>query len=292
MMKVLTIGATGRFAGLVVPELKKRDITVYALVQDNRKAEKAIQNGADKTVIGNLDDKESLQKAAIGMDGVFHILPAFRNEVAAGLNMVQAATDAGVKKFVFSSVYHPSLSLVNHAEKRYTEEALYRSKMDYSILQPAMYMQMLPDAWKSAKEQGQIIMPYSKFSKMSYVDYRDVAEAAALAMTNKELSYGTFELCSGGMYSRVDLAELMSLALGKNVQANEIPTDQWSEKVQIPAGELRDGLIAMNKEYDQYGFSGGNALVLKTILGREPRTIQQFIKELKSSSIITKQLVH
>jgi uncharacterized protein YbjT (DUF2867 family) len=291
MMKVLMIGATGRFAGLVLPELKKRGITVNALVQDNLKAEKAIQNGADKTMIGSLDDKQSLIKAATGMDGVFHILPAFRNEVAAGLNMVSAAITAGVKKFVFSSVYHTSLSLVNHAEKRFAEEALYRSNMDYTILQPAMYMQMLSDAWKSAKELGQIIMPYSKLSKMSYVDYRDVAEAAALAMTNTELSYGTFELCSRGTYNRVDLAELMSAALGKNVEASEIPTDQWAKQVQIPAGELRDGLIAMNKEYNQYGFSGGNALVLKTILGREPRTVHQFIEGLKNRSSVSKQLV-
>jgi uncharacterized protein YbjT (DUF2867 family) len=291
MMKVLMIGATGRFAGLVLPELKKRGITVYALVQDNLKAEKAIQNGADKTMIGSLDDKQSLIKAATGMEGVFHILPAFRNEVAAGLNMVSAAITAGVKKFVFSSVYHTSLSLVNHAEKRFAEEALYRSNMDYTILQPAMYMQMLSDAWKSAKELGQIIMPYSKLSKMSYVDYRDVAEAAALAMTNTELSYGTFELSSRGTYNRVDLAELMSAALGKNVEASEIPTDQWAKQVQIPAGELHDGLIAMNKEYNQYGFSGGNALVLKTILGREPRTVHQFIEGLKNRSSVSKQLV-
>jgi hypothetical protein len=38
----------------------------------------------------------------------------------------------------------------------------------------------------------------------------------------------------------------------------------------------------MNKEYDRYGFSGGNGLVLKTILGREPRTVKQFIQELKN----------
>jgi len=283
-MKVLMIGATGQFAGLVVPELKKKGVTIYALVQDAANADLARKKGADETVIGNLKNEESLRKAAIGMDGVFHINPAFLNEVKNGLNMVNAANAAGVKKFVFSSVYHPSLSLANHANKRPAEEALYQSRMDYTILQPAMYMQMLlADTWKSAKEQGQINMPYSKFSKMSYVDYRDVAEAAALAMTGSELSYGTFELCSPGIFSLVDLAELMSVALGKTVQAGDIPTDQWAEKAQIPPGELRDGLIAMYKEYNQYGFSGGNSLVLETILSRKPRTVEQFIQELKNS---------
>jgi hypothetical protein len=32
---------------------------------------------------------------------------------------------------------------------------------------------------------------------MSYVDYRDVAEVAAMAFTDPRLSYGTFELAAG-----------------------------------------------------------------------------------------------
>ena len=117
------IGATGQYAGLVVPELKKKGLTVYALVRDAAKADLARKKGADETVIGDLEDEESLRKAATGMDGVFHIDPAFENEIKIGLNMVNAANAAGVKKFVFSSVYHPSLSLANHADKRPTEEA-------------------------------------------------------------------------------------------------------------------------------------------------------------------------
>jgi uncharacterized protein YbjT (DUF2867 family) len=283
-MKVLMIGATGKFAGLVVPELKKKGATVYALVQDNNKAILAKKNGADETVIGDLEDEKNLLQAANNMDGVFHIIPAFQDEIKIGLAMVNAAKEAGVKKFVFSSVYHPSLSLVNHADKRPAEEALYKSGMDYTILQPAMYMQMLAESWKTAIGQGKIVMPYSKLSKMSYVDYRDVAEVAAIAMTDRKLSYGTFELCSPGMYNRLDLASLMSEALGQAVEAGEISPDEWAQQVKIPAGPLRDGLIAMNKDYDRYGFSGGNALVLKTILGREPRTVKQFIQELKKST--------
>ena len=37
---------------------------------------------------------------------------------------------------------------------------------------------------------------------MTYVDYRDVAEAAALAFTGEELSFGTFELALRGMFTR------------------------------------------------------------------------------------------
>jgi len=275
------IGATGKFAGLVLPQLKKQGLDVTALVQDGDKGKQALEKGADEFVIGDLYAPITLKNAAAGIDGVFHIIPAFNREVEAGLNMVKAAQEAGVSKFVFSSVYHTSLSLANHAEKRPTEEALYHSGMDYTILQPAMYMQMLQQSWQAAKQSGEIVMPYSKDSKMAYVDYRDVAEAAALAMTDKRLSYGTFELASPGMFSRVDLAELMSKKLGKMIVANDVPVDEWAKQVQIPPGELREGLITMNKEYDRYGFSGGNSLVLDTILGHPARTVPQFIDELK-----------
>ena len=36
----------------------------------------------------------------------------------------------------------------------------------------------------------------------------------------------------------------------------------------------------MNAHYDEYGFPGGNALVLRAILGREPRSLEQYIYEL------------
>ncbi|MBB6130611.1 SDR family oxidoreductase [Mucilaginibacter lappiensis] len=280
-MKILMIGATGKFAGLVLPQLKKHGHQVTALVQDGNKGKQAIENGADEFVIGDLYDPGSLKKAVAGLQGVFHIIPAFNREVEAGLNMVTAAREAGITKFVFSSVYHTSLSLANHAEKRQTEEALYHSGMDYTILQPAMYMQMLQQTWQAAKQSGEIIMPYSKDSKMAYVDYRNVAEAAALAMTDKRLSFGTFELASPGMFSRVDLAKLMSKKLGKTIVAKDMPVDEWAKQVKIPSGELREGLITMNKEYDKYGFSGGNSLVLETILGRPAHTVPQFIDELK-----------
>lgn len=44
----------------------------------------------------------------------------------------------------------------------------------------------------------------------------------------------------------------------------------------------KEGLARMYADYDKYGFPGGNALVLRAILGREPRTLNQYIYELAS----------
>ena len=59
-MTVLMVGATGEFAGLVLPELKKHGVTVRALVQNEAGKSKARERGADEAAIGNLDDEQSL----------------------------------------------------------------------------------------------------------------------------------------------------------------------------------------------------------------------------------------
>ena len=151
--------------------------------------------------MGDLHDPVSLRAAARGVDGVFHLNPAFApDEAELGVAMVEAAKAAGVRKFVFSGAIHPSISkMANHAAKRPVEEAVYESGMDFTVLQPTMFMQTLSNGWNSVLERGQIAMPYARLAKASYVDYRDVAEAAALALTGDTLAYGTFELCAPGM---------------------------------------------------------------------------------------------
>ncbi len=84
------------------------------------------------------------------------------------------------------------------------------------------------------------------------------------------------------MINRVELAALMSEAIGRTIEAGEPAFDEWAQTAQIPVGAIREALARMYVDYDQYGFPGGNALVLRVILGREPRTMQQYIHELAS----------
>jgi hypothetical protein len=49
---------------------------------------------------------------------------------------------------------------------------------------------------------GILAEPYSAERRMSRVDYRDVAEAAAIVLTSHRLLFGTFELCAEGYLNR------------------------------------------------------------------------------------------
>lgn len=285
-MRVLAIGATGQFAGLVVPALAAKGVTVRALVHDPVKAGRVRDLGADEAVPGDLRDRASIDAALNGVDAVFHVTPAFAPDSAAlGIGMVAAAAAAGVQRFVFSGVYHPSLSLVNHMSMRPVEEALYRSEMKFTVLQPAMFMQGLAGSWGDAVEHGRFVGPYSRDSAMSFVDYRDVAEVAALAFTGDDLVNGTFELAAGGMLTRIEIAAMISRHAGRTVVAEDV--DSEVALGGMPAGAMRDGLTAMFDDYTAYGFHGGNNLVLRTILGRRPRTLDSYLGELARSARTT-----
>jgi uncharacterized protein YbjT (DUF2867 family) len=280
-MRVLMVGATGRHAHWVLRELTKRGVAVRALVRGEDRARVARDNGAQETVIGDLTEPTSLTAAVAGMDGVFHIGPAHAaREAEMGLAMVDAARAAGVRKFVYSGVIHPSISaMTNHAAAKLpVEDALYSSELDFTVLQPARFMQNFERSWNDVVDHDRLAQPYSTTVKMCSVDYRDVAEVAAMAMTGGELSYGTFELCAPGMLDGHETAAIISEVLGRPISAVQIPLDQFAS--QLPEGAFRDGMRRMMAHYDRHGLPGGNPLVLRAILGREPRSLKDYFTEL------------
>lgn len=219
-MKVLATGATGQYANHVVAALVAQGIDVRGVAHDPGKADAARRAGATETVQVDLADADGIAEALHGVEGVFLITPAFHPDATSmALDVVAAAVDAGVEKLVYNGVYHPSLSLPNHAGTRPVEEALYESDLDFTVLQPAMYVQALEATYRDALATGAVVAPWSKHSKMTYVDYRDVAEVAALAFVESRLSRGTFELAAGGMVDRVEIAEMMSRVAGRALRA-------------------------------------------------------------------------
>jgi uncharacterized protein YbjT (DUF2867 family) len=280
-MRVLMVGATGRHAHWVLRELTQRGVSVRALVRNEDRAQVARQNGAAEVAIGDLTQPTTLTNAVAGMDGVFHIGPAHAaGEAKMGVAMVDAARAAGVRKFVFSGVIHPSISaMTNHAAAKLpVEEALYSSDLDFTVLQPARFMQNFERSWDDIVEHDRLTQPYSLSVKMCSVDYRDVAEVAALAMTGNELSYGTFELSAAGMEDSHQTAEILTEVLGRPITAVQIPLEEFSS--QLPEGAFRDGMTRMMAHYDRHGLPGGNPLVLRSILGREPRSLKDYFGEL------------
>ena len=82
------------------------------------------------------------------------------------------------------------------------------------------------------------------------------------------------------MQDTYETAEIVSEVLGRTVTAVQIPLDQFAS--QLPEGHFRDGMRRMMARYDKHGLPGGNPLVLRSILGREPRSLKDYFRELAS----------
>lgn len=277
--KILAVGAAGASAGMVIPELAKRGAHVRGLIRDPKQTAAVRNLGAAETAVGDLSDRRSMDAALEGMDSMFYIAPAFMpDEAEIGVSVVAAAVRAGVRRVVFSSVIDPSISeLVNHSAKAPVEEAIIESGMEYALLQPALFIQGIARSWQNVLETGVFAEPWSPDTRFARVDYREVAEVAAIALTEDRLLYGTYQLCSEGNLNRHEVAELMSEVLGRHIEAARVgaPSDN-STGNGVPAASPMEKMFAW---YDKRGLLG-NALTLRAILGREPRTLKAYIEEL------------
>ena len=274
---ILAFGAAGRFAGLVVPELARRGARVCGFVSDPKQADVVREHGADEVAVGDLRDRESLDAALKGVERVFYIAPAFlADEAAVGKTVVDAAIKAGVRRFVFSSVIHPVLSgLSNHAAKAPVEEAVLDSDLEYTFLHPTLFFQNYAEGWDKVLQTSVLAEPWSNETRFSRVDYRDVAEVAAVALTEDRLLYGTFELCAEEALDRRQVAALIADVLGREIAARRIDPDTL--------GPDAEPMRPMFDHYEHFGLRG-NALTLRAILGREPRALRAYFKELAGSS--------
>jgi uncharacterized protein YbjT (DUF2867 family) len=271
-MMILAFGAAGNFAGSVIPALATRGARVRAFIRKPEQAELVRGHGATEVAIGDLRDREALDAALKDVGAVFYIAPAFiPAEADVGKTVVKAAIDAGVQRFVFSAVIHPVLSdLVNHVAKAPVEEAVLNSGLEYTFLHPARYFQNYAAFWPKVVREGVLAEPWSSETRFSLVDYRDVAEVAAIALTEDRLLFGTFELCAPGQLDRHDVVALMSDVLGRKIGERRDPG---------VLGDFSQGLGAMFDHYDHHGLLG-NPLTLRAILGREPRSLRAYLEEL------------
>lgn len=124
IMTILITGAAGRTSGYVIRALLQgpQPPALRLLVRSEKSKEKVqVEYGvkpADVVVADYLEQK-ALRAALDGVDVVFHNGPSFHaQETAMGIAVVDAAKQAGVKHFVFSSVHLSLLTkLLNHKVK-------------------------------------------------------------------------------------------------------------------------------------------------------------------------------
>jgi uncharacterized protein YbjT (DUF2867 family) len=125
---------------------------------------------------------------------------------------------------------------------------------------------------------------------MSHVDYDDVAEAAAIALTEPGFERGTLEVCARGEQTGHDIASIVSDVVGREVRAEKVAFETFVQRspwfaAQASEPYTREGIQRMFDYYDRFGFRGGSPAALGAILGREPTSLRQFLEQYASRRV-------
>ena len=278
----LVTGAAGKTGKAVIAALLKKQVSVRALVLIKEHESMLRDLGVSEVVVGDMNIPGVLDEAARDVQTIYYICSNVNpDEFKLGENAINAACKAKINHFVYHSVLHPQIeAMPHHWLKMRVEEALIKSGLSYTVLQPTAYMQNIFQSWEAIKSQGIYSVPYLPETRLSIVDLEDVAEAAALVMTEPDGHFNsTYELVGPQALSQNEAAEILSRELQRTVKAAEIPRDQWDEKMRSSGmgSYERDTLLKMFIYYEQYGFFG-NPNVLSHLLQRPPATFQSVVR--------------
>ncbi|MCC6192164.1 MAG: NmrA family NAD(P)-binding protein [Anaerolineales bacterium] len=276
------MGAAGKTGRAVLKPLAAAGQTVRAFVRRPEDAPTVTALGALSVISGDLRDVSDVRRALTGAQAVYHLCPNVHpDELAIGRIVIRAARSAGVRRMVYHSVLHPQTErMPHHWGKLRVEQALFESGLDYTILQPAPYMQNLLADWKAITQHGVHTVPYPVETRLSLVDLDDVAAAAAQVLNLEDSRHvgATYELVGTLPLSQTEVAERLSAQLGRPVRAQVEPMEEWEARARAAGrGDYqRATLRAMFDYYARFGL-GGSPQVLTWLLGRSPTSLAAFI---------------
>ncbi|SDF95870.1 Uncharacterized conserved protein YbjT, contains NAD(P)-binding and DUF2867 domains [Blastococcus aurantiacus] len=272
---IVVTGAGGRAGVAVVRALRARGEQVRAVVARRGPRPELTDLGAE-VVVGELTQPMPWAKLLDGATA-FHLLwPQFHPEEAEGSAALFAeARRAGVGRVVYHSVLRPQTRVLpHHAAKDRAEEALESSGVAWRVLQPCAYAQDYDTELPEVARTGVLRSLWGLRTAQSLVDVEDVAEAAAVLLTEDGLDGGTFEAAGPEPLTAARIAELMGERLGREVVADDV----------IPAGEQPSAYAArcrraMLDHRRAHGFVG-SPRVLTALLGRPPGTFAEHLAGL------------
>ncbi|MCJ7512228.1 MAG: NmrA/HSCARG family protein [Anaerolineales bacterium] len=280
---ILVTGAAGKTGRAVIRALAAKREPIRALIHRPEQAPSLEALGVQESLVGDLLDRAIMQQAVEGVRAIYHIAPNVSPyEASIGTIIIAAAKSASVERFVFQSVLHPHVeAMPHHWQKARVEELLFASGLRFTILQPTAYMQNVSASWDQILEHGRYPVPYSPETRLSLVDLEDVAQAAAIVLTEPGEIGATIELVGTPAMSQIEIVETLSGQLGRPVTAEVVPLEAWERRARASGmGDYQvSALIKMFCYYEDYGLVG-NSNALNCLLRRQPISFAEFVRRI------------
>lgn len=280
-MRHLVLGGTGTVGSIVVRGLLERGETVRVLTRSADRA-KDLPKGAE-AVLGDLTDPGTYEKVFSGYDNLFLLTANGPTDLMEGLAAVNEAKRTKAKRVVHLSIHDVEKcpEAPHFASKIAIEQALKALGVPHTILRPNNFYQN--DHWfkDAILQYGVYPQPIGNVG-ISRVDTRDIGEAAVRALTEDGHLGKTYALVGPDAVTGNSCAADFAKALGKPVVYGGDDLAAWAKSMApyMPAWAVYDYAL-MYAMFQAKGLKATPAQLgeTRTILGREPRTFSDFVKE-------------
>lgn len=240
---VLVTGATGSQGGAVAARLLADGRHVRALTRDatSDKAKALAEAGAE-VVVGDLDDRDSLDAAVAGAWGVFSVHAGayeggpyghdLDHEARTAAKLGAAAKDAGVAHVVHSSsigVGTPLESQMGALTTKAAAEAAWRATgLSLTMLRPGAFMENTFDSPREL-QGGRLVSALAGESFEPLIAVADIGAFAAIAFDDPERHRGQSYDLAGDNLTQLGKAALIGRLVGREVPYERIPIEQVRE---------------------------------------------------------------
>jgi uncharacterized protein YbjT (DUF2867 family) len=278
-MKILVTGGTGRVGSEVVKELRKRNADIRLLVRKND----APMLAGVEAAIGDLLDPPSVEKAMDGVDKLYLLNAVLPDELTQGLIAYDLAKKLKLRHVVYHSVFRVERfkDVPHFASKLAIESALREFDVPFTIIRPNYFIQNDATLKDALTKTGTYPMPLGPVG-ISAVDIRDIAEAAAIALTSDGHFGKTYNLNGPEVLSGPKIASIWSGLLGKEIRYSGDDMDAFEEQMRkrTPSWSAFD-IRMMFEGYLERGFIAEDADLetLTELLGHTPRRYEDFARE-------------
>jgi uncharacterized protein YbjT (DUF2867 family) len=233
---ILVVGATGLLGRRICRSLVRRDKKVRALVREGSSGAAALRELGIETIVGDLKDRSSLDRACRGVTEVVTTANAIVSRLPGDsltavdrdgqIALVRSAHAAGVDRFMYVSISPvlPADNLFIRC-KREVEIAVRTSGMGWTILQPAAFMDVhlgAPLGWDYVKGRARILG--SPDVVKSYVSADDVAEFAARAIDLPSADGRDLHLTGPEPLTAAEALAIAERVTGLKFKVQRIPT--------------------------------------------------------------------
>lgn len=262
---ILVTGATGNVGREVARQLGGRE-TVRVMARDPGRV--TVTGPGVEVVQGSYDDRDSLRGALRGVRSAFLVTnDPSRNHDAAFVEESQVAGVRRVVKLSAAAVADPSATDLITTWQRANERLVRESGLEWTVLRPRSFMSNALSWGAGIRSSGEVRALYGQ-SLNACVDTRDIAEVAALALTDDGHHGRTYPLTGPEALSAQEQTARLARVLGRPLRFVELEPEQAREHLlsHYP-GPIADALLESARRQRD----GGKAVVERTqeeLLGR------------------------